>query len=234
MISHPTLSALLESLKNLPRTRKESASPSRNKSGPSTAQSEQPQAKATYTTEQLEAVRRINKCKDFYQILGVTKESTDSEIKKAYKKLALQVHPDKNKAPGSVEAFKSLGNAAAILTDAEKRKRYDMFGDDSQQQRPQSRYQTYQNGFEADISPDEIFNLFFGGGYGGSGVYMRQRRGQEAYRQQRQAGGGGGQQQPQTSYGALINLLPILILIALSMMSSVFVSDPIYSLTPSL
>lgn len=213
----------------MPKSRKASASPSRNKSGPSAAASEEPQAKQ-YTTEQLEAVRRINKCKDFYQILGVTKESTDSDIKKAYKKLALQVHPDKNKAPGSVEAFKSLGNAVAILTDAEKRKRYDMFGDESQQERPQQQRYTYQN----DISPEEIFNLFFNGGYAGQNVYMRQRRNaNETYRQQR-AGGQQQGQQPQSSYGALINLLPILILIALSMMSSFFVSDPIYSLQPSL
>lgn len=58
-----------------------------------------------------------HRCKDYYEILGVTKESTDSEIKKAYKKLALQLHPDKNKAPGAAEAFKAVGNAVATLTD---------------------------------------------------------------------------------------------------------------------
>lgn len=235
------LSALLDNLQNLPKSRKPSASPSRNRTagaGSASAKAaEEPQVK-NYTPEQIEAVRRINKCKDFYQILGVTKESTDSEIKKAYKKLALQVHPDKNKAPGSVEAFKSVGNAVATLTDAEKRKRYDLYGDESQQERSQQTRYQYQNAFDADISPEEIFNLFFNGGYGAQNVYMRRgrtfRNQNEEYRQRTTGGTGGNQQQPQSTYGALINLLPILILIALSMMSSFFISDPIYSLQPSL
>ena len=51
---------------------------------------------------------RIKRCKDYYDILGVTKEATHSDIKKAYKKLSLQLHPDKNKCPGAAEAFKGL------------------------------------------------------------------------------------------------------------------------------
>ena len=61
-----------------------------------------------YTQEQIEAVKKIKQCKDYYEILGVTKEATDSDLKKAYRKLALQFHPDKNKCPGASEAFKGI------------------------------------------------------------------------------------------------------------------------------
>ena len=57
---------------------------------------------------------RIKKCKDYYEILGVSKEATEAELKKQYKKLALQFHPDKNRAPGASEAFK--GNCATLCT----------------------------------------------------------------------------------------------------------------------
>lgn len=62
-----------------------------------------------YTKEQKEMCERILRCKDYYEVLSVSKEATDSEIKRSYKKLALQLHPDKNRAPGAVEAFKALG-----------------------------------------------------------------------------------------------------------------------------
>ena len=50
----------------------------------------------------------IKKCKDYYEILGVSTDASEADLKKQYKKLALQFHPDKNRAPGASEAFKGL------------------------------------------------------------------------------------------------------------------------------
>ncbi|MDG1173665.1 MAG: DnaJ domain-containing protein, partial [Opitutales bacterium] len=70
--------------------------------------------------------------KDFYQVLGVERNATDSEIKKAYRKLAIKFHPDKN--PNNKEAeekFKEISAAFDILKDSEKRAKYDQFGHDA-------------------------------------------------------------------------------------------------------
>ncbi len=69
----------------------------------------------SYTPEQESAVNRILRLgKDHYKILDVPKEASADDLKKAYKKLAIQIHPDKNNAPGSGEAFKKVGNAFQV------------------------------------------------------------------------------------------------------------------------
>ncbi|XP_043249047.1 dnaJ homolog subfamily B member 12 [Colletes gigas] len=191
------------------------------------------QASTDYTKEQLEHVKRIKKCKDYYEILNVTKEATDSDIKKAYKKLALQLHPDKNKAPGAAEAFKAIGNAVAILTDVEKRKQYDMYGPEEERMqnvhgRQNHSHYNYTRGFETDITAEELFNIFFGGGFPQQEFYMRRPGGRWMRQQDVQAQHAHSQQA--NGYTTFLQMLPVLLLILLTMMSSFFISDPVYSL----
>ena len=66
--------------------------------------------------------------RDYYEVLGVQKNASKEEIKNVYRRLALQYHPDRNKEPGAEEKFKEISEAYAVLSDDEKRKRYDMYG----------------------------------------------------------------------------------------------------------
>ena len=68
--------------------------------------------------------------KDYYKILGVSRGSTDEAIKKAYRKLALKFHPDKNQAGGAEDRFKEIGEAYDVLSDSKKKQIYDKFGEE--------------------------------------------------------------------------------------------------------
>lgn len=126
-----------------------------------------------YTPAQIAAVNRVRKCRvsDYYAILDVEKPSNEAEIRKAYRKLALVMHPDKNSAPGADEAFKMVSKAFQILSDADKKRIYDQTGSDPDSRSPGpsfSRASTAGHGpqahFQGDISPEDLFNMFFGGG----------------------------------------------------------------------
>ncbi|XP_058940298.2 dnaJ homolog subfamily B member 12-like [Pocillopora verrucosa] len=184
-----------------------------------------------YTPEQVEAVKKIKKCKDYYEILGVNKEATEPELKKAYKKLALQFHPDKNRAPGASEAFKAIGNAFAVLSDPEKRRRYDQYGDENPQPQIYRNHNDYSRGFEADITPEELFNMFFGGfgGISGGRVFM-QRRHNHGRRHRPQQFHEEEENEPPLLH-SLLQFMPILLLVGLSLMSSFMLQDPPYSLS---
>ena len=66
--------------------------------------------------------------KDYYEILGVSKNATEDEIKKAFRKLAMKYHPDVNKSPDAEEKFKEINQAYSVLIDKDKRSLYDQFG----------------------------------------------------------------------------------------------------------
>lgn len=69
--------------------------------------------------------------KDYYKILGLSRGAiTDDDVKKAYRKMALKYHPDKNKSPGAEEKFKEIAEAYEVLSDPKKRQVYDQFGEE--------------------------------------------------------------------------------------------------------
>src|SRR3989344_6022186 len=107
--------------------------------------------------------------KDYYKILGVSKNATKEEIKAAYKKLAKQYHPDLNKSPDAAEKFKEINEAAAVLADDQKRTQYNQFGTAGEQFRgfegfDFSDFMSDIGGFGFDF--DRIFENFFGGNQG--------------------------------------------------------------------
>ncbi len=114
--------------------------------------------------------------RDYYQILGVDKKASQEEIKKAYRKLALKYHPDRNKGDASAEEkFKELGEAYAVLSDPEKRQQYDTFGSAGFQQR-YSQEDIYRGSDINDILRDiglggDFFSRIFGGGRGQPGGF---------------------------------------------------------------
>jgi molecular chaperone DnaJ len=110
--------------------------------------------------------------RDYYEVLGISRDASSEDIKKAFRKLAFQYHPDRNKDAGASDKFKEINEAYEVLSDADKRSAYDRFGHDAANgQNPFGR------GFEGfDMGGfGDIFEAFFGG----SGTAHRQtvRRG---------------------------------------------------------
>ena len=102
--------------------------------------------------------------RDLYEVLGVARDASSDDIKKAYRKLARELHPDVNPDPSSETRFKEIAGAYEILSDPQKRERYDTFGSAG----PAGQ------GF-TDIQ--DIFDMFFGGGFAGAGRTRGSRSG---------------------------------------------------------
>ncbi|KAJ4294549.1 Chaperone protein dnaJ [Kalmusia sp. IMI 367209] len=219
-----------------------------------------------YTVEQKAAVIRIKRCAPtaFYEILGLEEVKTtcsEGEIKKAYRKLSLLTHPDKNGYDGADEAFKMVSRAFQILSDPDKKAKYDKFGGDPDSRfggappggaSPFSNFARSQGGgrpgpmFEEEISPEEMFRQFFGGGGpfggpfgggifdtgpgfvfnlgGGPGIRVHQFGGGRPRRRPGTAQPAGSE--PAPSIGStLSSLLPLFFLFLLPLLSSIFGGD---------
>jgi len=166
------------------------------------------------------------------------KRTNQNKTQKAYRKLSLKVHPDKNSAPHADEAFKAVGLAYATLSDAQKRTIYDRYGEEDPDNRGGGAggvHMRRRGGGGVEMTPEEIFNAFFGGGMPGGGMgggpggvhfysagfgpgmhfrgggFPRQHRARQAQQQQQQEGSG---------FGTLVQLLPLIMIMLVSFFSS--------------
>ncbi|KKA30559.1 hypothetical protein TD95_004515 [Thielaviopsis punctulata] len=223
------------------------------------------------TPEQTAAVLRIRKCSPtaFYDILGLeaTRSSaTESDIKKAYRKQSLLTHPDKNPHEHADEAFKMVSRAFSILGDKEKRDKFDRFGTDPDSRFANAQAQNPFSGFaqpggggarpgmnpgfggfgDAGITPEELFQQFFGGGGGGfggpfggfdagpqfmfnfgggpgGGFRVHQFGGRRPRRRPNPTDPAAGQRAPQSSpLQTLLGLLPIIFFFIIPLLSNLF------------
>ncbi|XP_066980039.1 dnaJ homolog subfamily B member 9-like isoform X2 [Macrobrachium rosenbergii] len=135
------------------------------------------------------AMSAIGSCtKDYYEALGISRNASDREIKKAFRKLAIQYHPDKNQEPGAEEKFREIAEAYEVLSDDEKRKEYDMMGHAGYTQK-QGGGRPTNHAFHFNF--DDLFAEFenfggFGNGFHSDFHADHMRRHQEAHNRARQ------------------------------------------------
>ncbi|GME66682.1 unnamed protein product [[Candida] boidinii] len=103
----------------------------------------------------------------FYDLLGVSPDATDAQLKKAYRLGALKYHPDKNPSPEAAEKFKEISSAYEVLSDSQKRDIYDQYGEEGLSGGP--------GGMGGGMDASDIFSQFFGGGGSGFGGGFGQR-----------------------------------------------------------
>ncbi|MEM7331624.1 MAG: molecular chaperone DnaJ [Chloroflexota bacterium] len=109
--------------------------------------------------------------RDYYELLGVERNASDNDIKKAFRKKARQYHPDVSDAPDAAERFKEINEAYEVLSDGDKRARYDRFGHAGVS--GDGGFSGFEGGGFGSVA--DIFEEFFGGGFGASSSGRRRR-----------------------------------------------------------
>lgn len=176
-----------------------------------------------FTADQEKICREILGKNDYYDILGIAKTASTDDIKKAYRKLALRLHPDKNHAPSASEAFKKINKSFACLSDEMKRRTYDQTGQEEIHGIEMNHY----NAGEADFA-EHVFREFFGESFffpqqGFHRVYRTGNRGRNMNHQYEN------QQQNNMNRAPLLQFLPIIIVIFLSLASNFTSSSELFS-----
>ncbi|SCZ90290.1 BZ3500_MvSof-1268-A1-R1_Chr9g10779 [Microbotryum saponariae] len=221
------------------------SSSSSSSSSSTSTQAEAPKAR-DYTPAQIALVKKVKACKvtEYYAILGLDKACSDSDIKKAYRKLALGLHPDKCGAPGTEEAFKMVSKAFQVLSDGNKRAIFDQTGSDPDSRgggggggggggmHPFARGGGMGGGAE-EMSPEDLFRFFFSGGGGGGGAPFGSQFGGGGFQffgpggirmqtgggMPRRGGGAGGQGAQREQGSIWIQIAPLLLLFGFSLLS---------------
>ncbi|KAI8061195.1 hypothetical protein BC940DRAFT_350098 [Gongronella butleri] len=227
---------MLKSLESKPQpAKKHPHTPSARSTAPATPTP--PPVEKKHTPEQAKAVKTILACgHDYYKVLSVQKTCSDTEIKKSYRKLALQFHPDKNGAPGADEAFKLISKAFTVLSDPQKRAIHDSSGGDPDSRAGPSAsssssfYRAQQPYYANEVSPEDLFDMFFGGG-GGTGMRYRRQQPRHPFHphhphhphfnQQRRAQ----QNNNNDDLGGLLRLMPLLLLLVVALLSSLMSNE---------
>lgn len=172
--------------------------------------------------------------KSHYDALGVSRSANDAEIKKAYRKLALKFHPDKNSAPSAENAFKAINAAFECLSDSRKKQVYDAYGAEASEQMAHDtdngrgggmgqygfRGGRGGNGFaNGEVSPEDLFNMFFHGMPGAAGARFRRPQHEQQQQRRGQQARGDGETQGGGTLNQIFQLLPVLMLILMSLSS---------------
>lgn len=189
-------SFLLAAQKGLARQQNGASSSTAGSPSPSVTPSTSQPTQRAFTKEQEEGCRRILLCKTHYEALAIERTSSQDEIKKAYRKLALRFHPDKCGAPKAEEAFKKLSKAFEVLSDENERAHYDRYGDADPNQVNAGRggggggfHHHHGNPFQGqEMDMDDLLRFFMQGGMGGPRVHHFGGRPQQQRRHDRDDG----------------------------------------------